>query len=126
MKGGFVLLLLTLVNAAFAQTSPGPQPKLIACDQIRQVLVVSDKEKADSFSVQHQLLDEEEPAEFSVQVFDRWGKEIFAAKNWRASWYGYRDQKRLAEPGIYPYLISVTDKGGRTETCKGVVTVIHK
>lgn len=125
MKNMILIMLIVFAGKLNGQNTPAGQ-QLIACEQVKQQIIVSKRKVTDSFSVQHLLIGNETPGAFSMQIFNRWGDRLFNSERWQACWYGYRDQKRLAEPGLYSYIISITDKSGYTETCKGVFTLVHK
>lgn len=60
--------------------------------------------------------------EFSFQIFDRWGEEIFYTDSPRIGWDGTH-KGRPATQGVYVYLITVTEYGEKKQFA-GDVTLI--
>ena len=57
---------------------------------------------------------------YEVQIFDRWGKEVFASAGANIMWNGSRDGGNKASDGVYYYIVTV-DK----ETFHGHVTLMR-
>ncbi len=57
---------------------------------------------------------------YKVQVFDRWGKEVFASAGTSVMWNGNRDGGNKASDGVYYYIITVDQ-----ETFHGHVSLMR-
>ena len=59
--------------------------------------------------------------DISIQIMDRWGKEVYAAKEYQTEWDGNVNLDNLAE-GTYIYLITFT---GSDQVYKGTVNILR-
>lgn len=57
---------------------------------------------------------------FTVQIFDRWGNEVFESGGGQFAWNGIRDNGEPADEGVYYYILSVQD-----ETFHGYVNLMR-
>lgn len=62
---------------------------------------------------------------FEMQIYDRWGREIFYSDSEAAIWTGADVSGYAVLNGEYPYLITVTDSNGDIRRITGSVTVIR-
>jgi gliding motility-associated-like protein len=64
---------------------------------------------------------------YRMDIFDRWGENIFTSNNFRKGWDGtVKGGSKLAEQGVYTYKIMVHDILGGKHPMVGHVTVIKK
>jgi len=49
-------------------------------------------------------------ANFTIDIFDRWGTDIFSTTDINKGWDGTVNGKLGAESGVYKYQINITDK----------------
>jgi gliding motility-associated-like protein len=62
--------------------------------------------------------------EISLQIFNRWGTEVFAAKGNNVAWDG--TLKGVQQPvGVYIYVLSYTEPNGANKNLKGTLTLIR-
>ena len=62
----------------------------------------------------------------TMQIFDRWGRELFASQNIARGWDGReRGTDKELPIGVYVYLITYEDFRGRTQQMGGKVTLIR-
>lgn len=62
--------------------------------------------------------------DFSMQVFDRWGKPVFVSNNSTDKWDGTFKGKPMPN-GAYPWIISYINGLGYTKRLKGIVLVLR-
>lgn len=62
-------------------------------------------------------------ASFNLQVYNRWGEEVFRTNSVTEQWRPNADAAKII--GAYPYTGSVTFTDGRTESIKGVVSITN-
>ncbi len=65
-----------------------------------------------------------ETVDYQMQIFDRWGKKIFATDNQDEGWIG-RDGFFYYPAGVYVYIIRITQTNGRVVEKKGSVALIR-
>lgn len=65
-----------------------------------------------------------EQAEYSFQVFDRYGKIIFQTDDLEAGWNGRFEDGTYALPGVYSYHIQVTPPNSSTSSWQGLVNLL--
>ncbi|MBI3521310.1 MAG: gliding motility-associated C-terminal domain-containing protein [Bacteroidetes bacterium] len=63
---------------------------------------------------------------YRLDIFDRWGENIFSSNNFRKGWDGSVKGGKMAEQGVYTYKIVVKDIQGNNHPYVGHVTVIKK
>ncbi len=61
---------------------------------------------------------------FSMYIFDRWGRQIFATKDLGAGWNG-KINGNPAPLGVYTYIINYSNSAGETKKNSGVVTLLR-
>jgi gliding motility-associated-like protein len=62
---------------------------------------------------------------YELKIYNRWGKHFFTSDDLNIGWDGTTDRKdKIAQNGIYVYLINVTDVFGEKHTYNGQVTLI--
>jgi len=62
---------------------------------------------------------------YELKIYNRWGKHFFTSDDLNIGWGGTTDRKdKIAQNGIYVYLINVTDVFGEKHTYNGQVTLI--
>ena len=66
-----------------------------------------------------------EDFELGVNIFNRWGQEIFQSQNYDNTWQG--TDKRGAElpEGGYFYVLTFVDANGANQTVKGSISIIR-
>ena len=65
-----------------------------------------------------------DPAYFKMQIYDRWGEEIFESKDINMGWNGtYKG--RLVSEGTYVWNVSVKDFANTEHEYFGRVTVVR-
>ncbi len=69
------------------------------------------------------LITDEDIKDFELQVFNRWGKEIFYTNNYNKGWDG-TDQGEFIQLGVYMWKVRYSCKGKIQERI-GTVTLIH-
>ncbi|MEL7531593.1 MAG: PKD domain-containing protein, partial [Bacteroidota bacterium] len=75
--------------------------------------------KNDVFDVQGLYLED-----FEIQIFNRWGREVFASQNVGSSWDGMVNGKASPE-GVYVYIIRGFDEFGDRVERNGTVTLVR-
>ncbi len=65
----------------------------------------------------------EQLASFSMQIFNRWGQQIFESRDQSQGWNGYLNGK-ICDIGSYPYLIQYRKTNEPPVTLKGIVLLI--
>ena len=68
-----------------------------------------------------------EVLEFEMQIFDRWGNQLFSSQNQSDGWRG-RSRGDLVPQGVYVYFIDITyrdDLGVNTEVLSGDISLIR-
>ncbi|MBA4239607.1 MAG: hypothetical protein C0448_02685 [Sphingobacteriaceae bacterium] len=64
---------------------------------------------------------------YRMDIFDRWGENIFTSNDFRKGWDGsVKGNSKLAPQGVYTYKISVRDLQGGKHPFVGHVTVIRE
>jgi gliding motility-associated-like protein len=64
---------------------------------------------------------------YRMDIFDRWGENIFSSNNFRKGWDGsVKGGSKMAPQGVYIYKLQVTDTQGGKHPYVGHVTVIRK
>ena len=62
---------------------------------------------------------------YNLNIYNRWGKHFFTSNDLNTGWNGSTDRKdKIAQNGVYVYLINVTDVFGEKHTYNGQVTLI--
>jgi len=65
---------------------------------------------------------------FSMYIFDRWGRQIFATKDLGAGWDGrfdYAQRDKAAPVGVYTYIIRYSNQAGEVRKKTGMVTLVR-
>jgi len=63
--------------------------------------------------------------DYELKIYSRWGEHFFTSNDLNIGWDGTLDRKdRIAQLGVYVYLINVTDVFGEKHTYRGQVTLI--
>jgi len=70
---------------------------------------------------------------FSMYIFDRWGRQIFATKDLGAGWDGalsqskgaYAQRDKAAPVGVYTYIIRYSNSAGEVKKKTGMVTLVR-
>ncbi len=64
-----------------------------------------------------------EPKGYQLQIFNRWGEQIFSTSDLYEGWDGsYRGE--LVKPGVYVWRITYTDHNGKKQNLTGNVTLL--
>jgi gliding motility-associated-like protein len=64
---------------------------------------------------------------YRMDIFDRWGENIFSSNSFRKGWDGsVKGNGKMAEQGVYTYKLIVRDLQGNKHPYVGHVTVIRK
>jgi gliding motility-associated-like protein len=64
---------------------------------------------------------------YRMDIFDRWGENIFTSNNFRKGWDGsVKGSGKLAEQGVYVYRLMVFDLQGNKHPFVGHVTVLRE
>jgi gliding motility-associated-like protein len=64
---------------------------------------------------------------YRMDIFDRWGENIFTSNNFRKGWDGsVKGSSKMAPQGVYIYKIQVVDTQGGKHPYVGHVTVIRR
>ncbi len=61
---------------------------------------------------------------FTMYIYDRWGRQVFATKDISRGWDGAFDSAQ-APMGVYTYVISYSNATGEMRKKTGVVTLVH-
>ena len=62
---------------------------------------------------------------YELKIFSRWGEHFFTSDDINIGWNGTTNRKdKIAQTGVYVYLINVTDVFGEKHTYNGKVTLI--
>lgn len=61
--------------------------------------------------------------EYEMQIFDRYGKQIFLTQDLNEGWNGYTSG-RIAPQGVYVYRINITQANGRTLDRQGTLMLL--
>ncbi|MBK7029529.1 MAG: gliding motility-associated C-terminal domain-containing protein [Bacteroidales bacterium] len=61
---------------------------------------------------------------FSMYIYDRWGRQVFATKDLGNGWNGIIDGKP-APMGVYTYVISYSNQAGEVRKKTGMVTLVR-
>lgn len=64
------------------------------------------------------------PAQFALQIFDRWGRQVFETRNPNAPWRGHW-QGKAAPDGLYFYVLKARGCGAQLLTLRGSVTLLR-
>lgn len=64
------------------------------------------------------------PEKYEMHIFDRWGNLVFSTIKKNDAWDGAVKGK-LADPGVYFYIITITCRSGENVTKKGDITLIR-
>ena len=64
--------------------------------------------------------------DYELKIYSRWGEHFFTSNDLNIGWDGTLDRKdRIAQLGVYVYLINVTDIFGEKHTYRGQVYLIR-
>ena len=64
---------------------------------------------------------------YRMDVFDRWGEDIFTSNNFRKGWDGtVKGGSKIAPQGVYTYKLLVKDTKGTLHPYVGHVTLLKK
>ena len=70
-----------------------------------------------------QLILPDKVQSFSMYIYDRWGRQVFATKDLGNGWNGIIDGKP-APLGVYTFVISYSNMTGETKKKSGMVTLV--
>lgn len=62
--------------------------------------------------------------EFSMIIYDRWGKELFVSRNVNTGWDG-RTNGRMQQPGTYAWFVQYIDSNGKKRIRSGTLILIR-
>jgi gliding motility-associated-like protein len=69
---------------------------------------------------------------FTMYIYDRWGRQIYATKDLGAGWngtidgrFGFAQRDNVAPMGVYTYIINYGNLSGETRRKTGVVTLVR-
>ena len=74
----------------------------------------------DAFTISHSNIET-----FEIQIFNRWGSQIFTSSNIDESWKGLVKDDKPASDGVYFYIIKAIGYDGKAHHLKGYVTVVN-
>jgi gliding motility-associated-like protein len=60
----------------------------------------------------------------SMEIYDRWGNQIFYGEGKDVQWDGYDMQSRIVQQGVYAYRVVYEDRDGKEYEFQGNVTVL--
>ncbi|GIV44588.1 MAG: hypothetical protein KatS3mg035_1711 [Bacteroidia bacterium] len=63
--------------------------------------------------------------EYSLQIFDRWGKMVFETNDFNTGWDGKRKGGSQASDGVYFWIVKATGIDNQSFTLKGNVTLLR-
>ncbi|MFW5892407.1 MAG: gliding motility-associated C-terminal domain-containing protein [Bacteroidota bacterium] len=63
------------------------------------------------------------PADYSMNIYNRWGEPVFTTNDENQTWDGH-DQQDLLPAGLYYYVIQYSDSDGKKHTKRGEVLMI--
>lgn len=63
-------------------------------------------------------------SEYSIEIFNRWGMNVYSSKNIDDSWNGKYKNKDVVD-GVYVYIINIKNICGKSEILNGHVTVVR-
>jgi gliding motility-associated-like protein len=66
----------------------------------------------------------QEVTNVSIDIYDRWGNQIFYAEGKDARWDGTDMQSRIVQQGVYAYRVVYEDANGKEYEYQGNVTVL--
>ena len=61
----------------------------------------------------------------TLQVFNRWGQEVFTMSNYDNSWAGQTNRGRELPEGVYFFVLDYRDTGGTSQQLKGSVSLLR-
>jgi len=64
------------------------------------------------------------PAEYNMDIFDRWGAHVATNKDINTGWNGKRNGELMPQ-GVYLYIITIKPDGGETILLTGDVMLLH-
>ena len=64
------------------------------------------------------------PESVHLQIFDKWGNQVFEGKNLHDRWDGTINSSKAPQCGIYPYILSYKTFDGQSECTNGTITVL--
>ena len=65
------------------------------------------------------------PIDYSFTVYDRWGYKVFETTNINESWNGLYPNGKIADTGVYTYLIRIIGFDNKQQEKKGLITVLY-
>lgn len=123
MKIAF-LLALCLVCSRFLEAQSSTPP-LLHCDSIAAAFSPNEDGINDRLELAPVFTGYEKGDSLSWRIFNRWGEEVFRAAEPGAAWNGKDKKGKICAAGMYPYLLTVTDRFGTRHQCKGTITLIR-
>ncbi len=66
-----------------------------------------------------------DPKNFTMHIYDRWGKKVFETSDLEAGWDGKGGDGKLVSVGVYVYRIWYQDMNGKEYKRNGIVTVLR-
>lgn len=63
--------------------------------------------------------------EYNLRVFNRWGEVIHSSSDHRTGWNGVLKNGKTAPEGVYVYVVTLSDTGGREHQKRGHVTLLN-
>jgi len=61
---------------------------------------------------------------FSIEIFDRWGQEVFTSAYPEITWDGRTNAGVKVSDGVYFYVVKAYSVSGKDMSCKGFITVL--
>jgi gliding motility-associated-like protein len=76
--------------------------------------------KKDNWQIEWKL----EVEKFSIQIFNRWGQEVFTSSDRYFSWDGTNKKGKIQDMGVYIWLITIQANQRKSEW-KGSITLVR-
>jgi len=118
-SGTFHVQLIVENNGCFDTTTKNVSIYLNALVFVPNAFTPNDDGKNDIFLPQVTGVDE---TDYSLIIFDRWGREIFSSTKTTEGWDG-KDKSVEAALGVYTYIIQYKEIKGIRHKLKGIVTL---
>ena len=64
-------------------------------------------------------------SKFEIIIYNRWGEVIHTSDDINNAWDGKTKNKEIAKPGIYPYIIKVTNDKSRESKIAGYIVLLN-
>ena len=65
------------------------------------------------------------PSLYKFIIFNRWGEKVFETTDINSGWDGTRKNGKLAQQGVYVYIIEFSSNDGEKTSRKGIVTLVR-